>query len=70
MNHAHDKFLTTGIVFVTMLIGVFIASQFKEINLGALNMALLLVNALLLLIIFGVLLQIEEHIIEKTKKRS
>ncbi|MBI2657343.1 hypothetical protein HYX08_01465 [Candidatus Woesearchaeota archaeon] len=69
MNHTQHKFLTTAIVFVIMVIGVFIASQFREISLGALNIGLLLVNALLLLIILGILLQMNENV-AGSKKRA
>ncbi len=68
MNHAQHKFLTTVIVIVMMFIGVFIAAQFKEINLDAMNLVLLLVNSLLLLITFGVLLHINENL-PTSKKR-
>ena len=70
MNHAQHKFLTTAIVFVIMVIGVVVAAQFQNVSLGALNIGLLLVNALLLLIIFGVLLQLKESIVGKTRKKS
>jgi hypothetical protein len=70
MNHTQHKFLTTAVVFIMMLIGVFIAAQFQEISLGAVNISLLLVNALLLLIILGILLQIRETFIVKSKKKS
>lgn len=70
MNHAQHKFLTTAIVFLMMIIGVFISAQFKEISLGILNISLLLVNALLLLIILGILLQVKENYSEKSKKKS
>lgn len=70
MNHAQHKFLTTAIVFLMMIIGVFISAQFKEVSLGILNISLLLVNALLLLIILGILLQVKENFSEKTKKKS
>ena len=68
MNHTQHKFLTTAIVFVIMVIGVFIASQFREVSLGALNIGLLLVNALLLLIILGILLQMNESFTGSKKK--
>ncbi len=70
MNHTQHKFLTTAIVFLMMIIGVFISAQFKEISLGILNISLLLVNALLLLIILGILLQVKENYSEKSKKKS
>lgn len=68
MNHTQHKFLTTAIVFVIMIIGVFIALQFREISMGALNIGLLLVNALLLLIILGILLQMNESFAGSKKK--
>lgn len=68
MNHAQHKFLTTAIVFVIMVTGVFIASRLREISLGALNIGLLLVNALLLLIILGILLQVKENFADNKKK--
>ena len=68
MNHTQHKFLTTAIVFVIMVLCVFIASQFREISLGALNIGLLLVNALLLLIILGILLQMNESFAGNKKK--
>jgi len=70
MNHAQHKFLTTGIVFVIMVTGVFTATKFKDFSLGAMNIGLLLVNALLLLIILGILLQLKEKFAENTKKKS
>ena len=70
MNHAQHKFLTTAIVFVIMIVGIVVAAQFQNISLGALNISLLLVNALLLLIIFGVLLQVKETLVDKTRKKS
>ncbi len=70
MNHAQHKFFTTTVVFLMMIIGIIIAAQFKEISLGVLNISLLLVNALLLLIILGILLQVKEDFTHKTKKRD
>lgn len=70
MNHKQHKFLTTAIVLVIMVIGVFIAAQFKDISLGAMNIGLLLVNALLLLIILSILLHLKENLIDKAKKKS
>ena len=70
MNHAQHKFLTTAIVFVIMVAGVIIAAQFKDFSFGAMNIGLLLVNALLLLIILGILLQLKEKFTENTKKKS
>ena len=69
MNHKQHKFLTTAIVFVIMVAGVSVAAQFKEISLGAMNIGLLLVNALLLLIILSILLHLKENLTEKNKKR-
>ena len=69
MNHAQHKFITTLILFVIMVIGVIVGAQFKEVSLGVLNMGLLLVNSLLLLIIWGILLQLKESPNEKSKKR-
>lgn len=68
MNHAQHKFLTTAIVFVIMVTGIFIASQFKDFSLGAMNIALLLVNALLLLIILAILFQLKEKFSKFKKK--
>ncbi len=70
MNHAQHKFFTTAVVFIIMVVGVIIAAQLKEISLGVLNISLLLVNALLLLIILGILLQVKEDFTQKTKKRG
>jgi len=70
MNHTQHKFLTTVVVFVIMVAGVFIAAQFKDFSLGAMNIGLLLVNAILLLIILGILLQLKENFAEKSKKKS
>ena len=70
MNHKQHKFLTTAIVFVIMVTGVSIAAQFKDVSLGAMNIGLLLVNALLLLIILSILLHLKENLIDKTKKKS
>ena len=68
MNHAQHKFLTTAIVFIIMVIGVFTAARFNSISLGALNIGLLLANAILLLIILGILLQMKENLPESKKK--
>ncbi len=70
MNHAQHKFFTATVVFLMTIIGVTIAAQFKEVSLGVLNMGLLLVNASLLLIIIGILLQVKEDFTQKTKKRG
>ena len=70
MNHTQHKLLTTAIVFVIMVIGVFFAAQLREISLGVLNIGLLLVNAILLLIILGILLQVKETFADKNKKKS
>jgi|GEM_PF-6488747 len=70
MNHAQHKFLTTSVVFLMMVTGVFIASRFKEIDLGAMNLVLLLVNSLLLLIILGIMLRLKENFGEAKKKRG
>lgn len=72
MNHNQHKFLTTLVVFVIMIIGVYIAAKFKDINLGAMNLVLLLANSLLLLITLGILLHIKENlnVLEKTKKKG
>lgn len=70
MNHVQHKFLTTAIVFLIMVIGVFISAQFKDVSLGILNISLLLVNALLLLIILGILLQVKENFSGKKQKKS
>lgn len=60
MNHTQHKFLTTSVVFLMMVIGVFLAARFKDIDLGAMNLVLLLVNSLLLLIILGIILHLKE----------
>lgn len=74
MNHTQHKFLTTSVVFLMMIIGVFIAARFKDIDLGAMNLILLLVNSLLLLIILGIILHLKEGfggtIKSQNKKRS
>lgn len=70
MNHVQHKFFTAVVVIVIMVVGVFIAARFKDISLGAMNIGLLLVNALLLLIILGILLQIKESLAEKKQKRG
>lgn len=73
MNHKHHKFATTAIVFVMMVIGAFVATRFNDVNLGLIgitSISLLLVNALLSLIILGIMLQIKESITEKNKKKS
>ena len=70
MNHTQHKLLTTAIVFVIMVIGVFLAAQLREISLGILNIGLLLVNALLLLIILGILLEVKESFTYTNKKKS
>ena len=68
MDHSQHKFLTTVIVFALTVIGIFVGSRLKEISLGAINIGLLLVNALLLLVILGILLQIKDNISIKNKK--
>jgi len=60
MNHTQHKFLTTSVVFLMMVIGVFLATRFNDIDLGAMNLVLLLVNSLLLLIILGIILHLKE----------
>lgn len=70
MNHIHHKFFTSVVVIVIMVAGVFIAARFKDISLGAMSISLLLVNALLLLIILGILLQIKESLAEKKQKKG
>ncbi|MBI3035199.1 hypothetical protein HYY71_02655 [Candidatus Woesearchaeota archaeon] len=69
MNHTHHKFLTTAIVFVFMIVGIFVAAKFKDSSLGAFNISLLLVNSLLLLIILGILLHTREDLLKNEKKR-
>ena len=69
MNHVQHKFLITAVVFITAVIGVFIAARFNEIIISSINISLLLVNALLLLIILGILLQIKENFGGKNKKK-
>lgn len=71
MNHTQHKFLTTAIVFVITVIGIFIAARFQDDTLGAMNIGLLLVNTLLLLIIIGILLSLKDFAENKeTKKKS
>lgn len=70
MNHTQHKFLTTSVVFLMMVIGVFIAARFKDIDLGAMNLVLLLVNSLLLLIILGIILHLKENFGDRNKKKS
>lgn len=70
MNHTQHKFLTTSVVFLMMVIGVFIAARFRDIDLGAMNLVLLLVNSLLLLIVLGIILHLKEEFGNKTKKKS
>ena len=60
MNHTQHKLLTTSVVFLMMILGVFIAARFSYIDLGAMNLVLLLVNSLLLLIILGIILHLRE----------
>lgn len=69
MNHVQHKFLITAVVFITAVIGVFIAARFKEVSISAINISLLLVNSLLLLIILGILLQMKESFSGKNKKK-
>ena len=70
MNHTQHKFLTTAVVFVMLIIGIFTATRFNDISVSAVNISLLLVNALLLLIILGILLQLKENFIDRNKKKS
>jgi len=70
MNHTQHKFLTTVIVFIIMVIGVIVAAQFSDINLGAINFSLLLVNSILLLITLGIVLQLKENPTQKNQKKS
>ena len=73
MNHTQHKLLTTSVVFLMMVIGVFIAAKFNDIDLGAMNLVLLLVNSLLLLIILGIILHLREGfgtIKSQNKKKS
>lgn len=67
MNNLQHKFSTTLIIFIIIVIGVFVGAQFKDISF--INIALLLVNALLLLIILSILLMVKEKLNEKAKKR-
>ena len=60
MNHTQHKFLTTSVVFLMMVLGVFLAARFKDIGLGAMNLVLLLVNSLLPLIVLGIILHLKE----------
>ena len=70
MNHAQHKLLTTSVVFLMMVIGVFIAARFKEIDLGAMNLILLLVNSLLLLIVLGLIFHLKEEFGNKVRKKG
>ena len=70
MDNTRHMFLTTTIVLLIMIIGVFIASKYTEINLGAMNLVLLLVNSLLLLIILSILLNVKEGVNKKNEKKS
>lgn len=70
MNHAQHKILTTTVVFLMMVVGVFIAARFRDIDIGAMNLVLLLVNSLLLLIILGIMLHLKENFGEAKKKRG
>ena len=70
MNHAQHKLLTTSVVFLMMVIGVFVAARFKEIDLGAMNLVLLLVNSLLLLIVLGLIFHLKEEFGNKVRKKG
>ena len=70
MNHAQHKLLTTSVVFLMMVIGVFIAARFKEIDLGAMNLVLLLVNSLLPLIVLGLIFHLKEEFGNKVRKKG
>ena len=68
MNHTEYKFYTATIVFVLLVAGVLISTKFASVNMGAMNIGMLLVNSLLLLVIVGILLQIHEQLAQKKKK--
>ena len=68
MNHTEYKFYTATIVFVLLVAGVLISTKFASVNMGAMNIGMLLVNSLLLLVIVGILLQIHEQLAHKKKK--
>ena len=70
MNHAQHKLLTTSVVFLMMVIGVFVAARFKEIDLGAMNLVLLLVNSLVLLIVLGLIFHLKEEFGNKVRKKG
>lgn len=74
MNHTQHKLLTTSVVFLMMVIGVFVAARFNDIDLGAMNLVLMLVNSLLLLIVLGIILHLKENfgaaIKSQNKKKS
>lgn len=70
MNHAQHKLLTTSVVFLMMVVGVFIAAKFTYINMEAMNLILLLVNSLLLLIVLGILFHMGENFGSKIKKKG
>lgn len=69
MNHTQHKFLTTAVIFIIMIMGIFLATKFNNINIGAMNLVLLLSNSLLLLITLGILLHLRESLIETSKNR-
>ncbi len=69
MSQATYKFLTTISILAIMVIGVFLAAQFKD-AVNIINTSLLLVNALLLLMIVTILLSSRISISGKTKNKG
>lgn len=69
MSQATYKFFTTLSILVIMVIGVFLAAQFKD-AVNIINTSLLLVNALLLLMIVTILLSSRVNVSGKTKNRG
>ncbi len=55
MSQAISKFLITLSILAVMVVGIFLAAQFKD-AVNVINTSLLLVNAFLLLIIVTILL--------------
>ena len=69
MSQNTYKFLITLSILVIMIIGIFLASQFKD-AVNVINTSLLLVNALLLLMIVTILLSSRASISGKTKNKG
>ena len=60
MKASQQKFYTAVVIFVLVIAGILIAAQFDGISIGAMTIALLLVNSLLLLIVISMLLPKEK----------